>query len=31
VGIVSIGDAVNRRLQEAQIEVNVLRDFAVAR
>ncbi len=31
VGIVSIGDAVNVRLQQAQEEVGVLRDFAVMR
>jgi CBS domain-containing protein len=31
VGIVSIGDAVNLRLQQAQTEVGVLRDFAVSR
>lgn len=31
VGIVSIGDAVNFRLKEAQLEMNVLRDFAVTR
>ncbi len=31
VGIVSIGDAVNLRLQQAQAEVGVLRDFAVSR
>jgi len=31
VGIVSIGDAVNFRLQEAQEEVGVLRDIATAR
>lgn len=30
-GIVSIGDAVSHRLREAQLEMNVLRDFAVAR
>lgn len=28
LGIVSIGDAVNFRLQEAQLEMGVLRDFA---
>jgi len=31
VGIVSIGDAVNLRLQQAQAEVGVLRDFAASR
>ena len=31
VGIVSIGDAVSHRLQERQVEVDVLRDIAVAR
>ena len=31
VGIVSIGDAVNFRLHEAQEEVGVLRDIATAR
>lgn len=31
LGIVSIGDAVNYRLNEAEIEKAVLRDFAVAR
>jgi CBS domain-containing protein len=30
-GIVSIGDAVSHRLREAQLEVGVLRDFAVIR
>ena len=31
LGIVSIGDAVNFRLHEAQLEMSVLRDFAVTR
>ncbi|CAA7612996.1 CBS domain-containing protein [Magnetospirillum sp. SS-4] len=31
LGIVSIGDAVNFRLHEAQMEMNVLRDFAATR
>ena len=31
VGIVSIGDAVNYRLKQAQLEVGVLRDFAATR
>lgn len=31
VGIVSIGDAVNYRLKEAQLEMGVLRDFAATR
>lgn len=31
IGIVSIGDAVNFRLKEAQLEMGVLRDFAVTR
>lgn len=31
LGIVSIGDAVNFRLHEAQLEMNVLRDFAATR
>jgi predicted transcriptional regulator len=31
VGIVSVGDAVNHRLQERQYEVDVLREIAVAR
>jgi CBS domain-containing protein len=31
IGIVSIGDAVNYRLKEAQLEMGVLRDFAVTR
>ncbi len=31
IGIVSIGDAVNHRLREHQVEVGVLRDIAVAR
>lgn len=31
VGIVSIGDIVSFRLQEAQIEMNVLRDYAMTR
>lgn len=31
LGIVSIGDAVGHRLRETQLEVGVLRDFAVAR
>ncbi len=31
VGIVSIGDAVSHRLHERQVEVDVLRDIAVAR
>jgi len=31
LGIVSIGDAVNHRLREAQLEVGVLRDFAAVR
>jgi len=31
VGIVSIGDAVNRRLKDAQAEVGVLRDMAAVR
>jgi len=31
LGIVSIGDAVNHRLRETQLEVGVLRDFAVTR
>lgn len=31
VGIVSIGDAVNFRLKEAQLEMGVLRDFARTR
>ena len=31
LGIVSIGDAVNFRLKEAQTEVGVLRDYAAAR
>lgn len=31
VGIVSIGDIVNSRLQETQIEVGVLRDYAITR
>ncbi len=31
LGIVSIGDAVNFRLKEAQAEVGVLRDYAVTR
>ncbi|MGE5505266.1 MAG: CBS domain-containing protein [Actinomycetota bacterium] len=31
VGIVSIGDAVNHRLQQAQLEMGVLRDFAATR
>jgi CBS domain-containing protein len=31
IGIVSIGDAVNHRLRERQVEVDVLRDIAVAR
>ncbi|BAE49376.1 CBS domain-containing protein [Paramagnetospirillum magneticum] len=31
VGIVSIGDAVNFRLTEAQMEMNVLRDVAATR
>jgi CBS domain-containing protein len=31
LGIVSIGDAVNFRLHEAQLEVGVLRDFAATR
>lgn len=31
VGIVSIGDAVNYRLKEAQMEMGVLRDFAAVR
>jgi CBS domain-containing protein len=31
VGIVSIGDAVNHRLQQTQLEMGVLRDFAAVR
>ncbi|MGE5545754.1 MAG: CBS domain-containing protein [Solirubrobacterales bacterium] len=31
IGIVSIGDAVNFRLKEAQLEMGVLRDFAATR
>ena len=31
LGIVSIGDAVNFRLHEAQLEMSVLRDFAATR
>lgn len=31
VGLVSIGDAVNYRLKQAQIEMGVLRDFAAVR
>ncbi|VBB68787.1 Inosine-5'-monophosphate dehydrogenase [invertebrate metagenome] len=31
VGIVSIGDVVNFRLQEAQMEMGVLRDYAMTR
>ncbi|CAA7620185.1 CBS domain-containing protein [Candidatus Terasakiella magnetica] len=31
LGIVSIGDAVNFRLKEAQLEMSVLRDFAATR
>lgn len=31
VGLVSIGDAVNYRLHETQLEVGVLRDFAATR
>lgn len=31
IGIVSIGDAVSYRLRERQVEVDVLRDIAVAR
>ena len=31
IGIVSIGDAVQARLSDAQIEMSVLRDFAVMR
>lgn len=31
IGIVSIGDAVNYRLKEAQLEMGVLRDFAATR
>lgn len=31
IGIVSIGDAVNLRLQQTQTEVGILRDFAVSR
>ena len=31
IGIISIGDAVNARLMDAQMEMGVLRDFAVTR
>lgn len=31
VGIVSIGDVVNCRLEEMQLEANVMRDYAIAR
>ncbi len=31
VGLVSIGDVLKHRLDEVQLEANVLRDFAIAR
>jgi CBS domain-containing protein len=31
VGIVSIGDVIKRRLDEVELEANVLRDYAIAR
>jgi CBS domain-containing protein len=31
IGIISIGDVVKHRLDELELEANVLRDYAVAR
>ncbi|MEQ1672823.1 MAG: hypothetical protein ABL893_18375 [Hyphomicrobium sp.] len=31
VGLISIGDVLKHRLDEVQLEANVLRDFALAR
>jgi hypothetical protein len=30
VGLISIGDVLSRRLEEVQLEANVLRDYTVA-
>jgi signal-transduction protein with cAMP-binding, CBS, and nucleotidyltransferase domain len=31
VGIITIGDVLKHRLEEMQLEANVLRDYAIAR